>query len=871
MLGSMLGETLKEQGGEPLFRAVESVRTLAKAARSGDTQAGQALQALLSEADLPTLRDIARSFSLFLGLSNIAESHHRIRRRRRRLQEPDATPQPGSCDETFGRLLSQGHTTEEIFQAIVDSEIDLVFTAHPTQSTRRTLLQKHARIAWLLQERDWPDQTPLERELVHARLRTEVEACWLTDELRHTRPTPIDEVMSGLVLFEQTLWNTVPQFLRELDRALRHHTGKALPLDCAPIRFGTWMGGDRDGNPFVTAGVTEEAVALGRWMAADLYLKSITELRDQLSMAECSDELRARVGEAGEPYRAHLREVAERLQATRDAQDNCLAALRQANRTPIAISAEPYSRVEDLREDIHICWRSLRETGAVWQADGAVTDLLRRISTFGLSLARLDIREDSAMHTEAMTAITESLGLGRYVEWSETDRRAFLLRELASTRSVVPRKRPPGDAFSRVAATLEVIAKLPRETLGSYIISMASNVSDVLCVLLFQREFGVDLPVVPLFETESDLEHAGEVMDTLFSTDEYKAGIEGRQQVMLGYSDSAKDAGRLAASWALYKAQEALAETCARHDVKLTLFHGRGGTVGRGGGPTYLAIRSQPPGSVGGRIRVTIQGEMVDSTFGLPGLALRNLEVYATATLDATLAPPRGPTEGWRELMERLATQSAASFRDVVHRNPMFVPYFRSATPEPELGRLNIGSRPARRKAGGGVASLRAIPWVFAWNQTRLLLPGWLGTGESLRTALDSPDRETLIEMARSWPFLESTLDLVRMVLAKSLPDVSERYDELLVPDDLRQIGDDLRRRLQNTVDAVREVIGQTELLAGNPTLRRSIEVRNPYVDPLNLIQAELLKRVRAEATEDVWDALLTSVHGVAAGMRNTG
>jgi phosphoenolpyruvate carboxylase len=414
------------------------------------------------------------------------------------------------------------------------------------------------------------------------------------------------------------------------------------------------------------------------------------------------------------------------------------------------------------------------------------------------------------------------------------------------------------------------MATIPRQSLGAYVITMASRPSDVLAVMLLQKEAGVREPlrVVPLFETIDDLRRAHETMASLLSIDSYRAAIGGKQEVMVGYSDSSKDAGRFTAAWELFQAQERIVSACRDAGIELTLFHGRGGSVGRGGGPTYLAVRSQPPGSVDGRLRVTVQGEMIQAEFGLVGIALRTLEIYTTATLDATLAPASPPEEEWRAAMQRMSDAAASAYRGVVYETPRFLDYFAAATPVVELGELNIGSRPARR--GGskrGVDSLRAIPWQFAWTQNRLLLPSWLGVGD----ALDAGDARLIQTMMRDWPFFRSTIELIEMVLAKAEARIAAYYDRLLVSEDLRDIGESLRERLMLTIELVKRVTGHERLLENNRALRRSIDVRNPYVDPINVVQAEILRRMRASGDESLHDAFVVTVNGIAAGMRNTG
>jgi phosphoenolpyruvate carboxylase len=867
LLGELLGETLRRQENHALYETVERVRGLAKSARGGNDADFQALTRVLEAMSVEEALPVARAFSHFLTLANIAEQHHRIRRRRFYERDPQAPPQIGSCDETLGRLRRAGVPPDTLHAVVVGLQIELVFTAHPTEVTRRTLMQKHRHIADLLALRDRPDLTmPEGRELLEA-LRIEIAAAWETSEVRRERPSPVDEARSGLVVFEQTLWDALPRFLRVLDEALLAHTGRGLPMDAVPLRFGSWIGGDRDGNPAVTARVTETVCQLARWQAASLYLREVDALRYELSMDDASDELRARVGNAGEPYRELLRDLRTRLSGTLRTIEASLAG------TPLA-PVPIIECAEEIAEPLRLCHRSLVEMGDSVMAAGRLRDVLRRVAAFGATLVRLDLRQHASRHAETMTTITRELGLGAYDDWSEPERQAFLLRELQGRRPLIPADLAASAEVREVLETVRTAARLPAESLGAYVISMATRPSDVLIVELLQKECGVNRPlrVVPLFETIDDLRHAGGTLRELLALPWYRRRCDGRQEVMIGYSDSAKDGGRLAANWELYQAQEDVVRACAESGIEVTLFHGRGGSVGRGGGPTYLAIQSQPPGSVGGRLRVTEQGEMIQAKFGLPGLALRTLEIYTSATLEATLTPPPPAPDAWRARMEALADTSREVYRQVVYSEPGFIPYFRAATPEQEFEELTIGSRPARRRTGGGVESLRAIPWVFAWTQTRLLLPSWLGVGEALGDAIARGATDELRRMYHDWPFFRSTLDLIEMVLAKADARIAAHYEHQLVPPELAGFGADLRQRLADTARHVLTVTGRERLLADNPVLRRSIDVRNPYVDPINLVQVELLRRLRrADGDERLRHAFLITVNGIAAGMRNTG
>ncbi|HIQ52591.1 MAG TPA: phosphoenolpyruvate carboxylase, partial [Pseudomonas pachastrellae] len=528
------------------------------------------------------------------------------------------------------------------------------------------------------------------------------------------------------------------------------------------------------------------------------------------------------------------------------------------------------------RGPLELCYQSLLAFGLKRIANGPLLDTLRRVNAFGLGLVRLDIRQDAARHAQVFSELTEYLQLGNYAEWDEDARCRFLLDELHSRRPLLPPDWQPSADVAEVLATCRVVASQPQELLGSYVISMASHPSDVLAVKLLLKETGVSWPmrVAPLFETLSDLDHAADAIDRLLSLEQYRALVGDEQEVMIGYSDSAKDAGTLAAGWAQYRAQEALVGVCQGHGVHLRLFHGRGGTVGRGGAPAHMAILSQPPGSVRGQLRVTEQGEMIRFKFGLPGIAVQSMLLYTSAVLEASLLPPPAPEPAWRELMQQLADRSVEVYRGVVRGEPQFVEYFRQATPEQELGRLPLGSRPAKRRSQGGIESLRAIPWIFAWTQTRLMLPAWLGAGQALREALDAGKQAQLRQMMEAWPFFLARVEMLEMVLSKADVDIARFYEQRLASADLWPLGERLRAALAQATAVVLQLRDSETLLAHNPALGESVAVRNPYTDPLHVLQAELMKRTRAQGESvdpDLERALMVTMAGIAAGMRNTG
>ena len=869
LLGTLLGDTLAAQEGRELLQIVEHVRVLAKGARGGEAAEFEQLRSELSSMPVTLSLPVARAFAHFLNLANVAEQHHRSRRRRAYRRDPAAAPQRGSCEDGFARLLASGITADQLYNAVTSLRIELVLTAHPTEVSRRTLVEKYNRIAGLLSQRDATDLTPAEQDALTAALRREIMTAWGTNEIRDRQPTPIDEVRGGLVLFEQSLWDAVPRYARELDRALIAATGRSLPIDATPICFGSWIGGDRDGNPNVTPEITRQTCLWHRWVAADLYVRELDALRGELSLSAGSAALAAATGGAAEPYRALLREVRARMAATRD-------WLERSFDRHVDPGEDVYLDAEPVAAALQLCHESLIEHRQELIADGRLTDLRRRVGTFGLTLARLDIRQDAGRHADALSAVTAALGLGMYCDWDEPARLDFLNRKISSGEFSIP-DLPAADAdVIDTLDTFRAIAKIPRSSLGAYVITMASRASDVLAVELLQRACGMSMPlrVVPLFETSRDLQNAGAIVDTLLAVPNYRERIHNRQEVMVGYSDSAKDVGRFAAGWDLHRAQEAIVDAGRRHGVSLTLFHGRGGSVGRGGGPTHLAIMSQPAGSIDGTLRVTEQGEMLQALFGLPDIALRTLEVYTSGTLEGWLSPAAAPRPEWRACMDRLRDTAAHSYRAIVYEHPHFMDYFRAATPHAELASMNIGSRPGRRPGHGdneGVGSLRAIPWQFAWTQTRLMLGAWLGLEDAFDQAFARGERDCIKEMYRDWTYFHSAIDLIEMVLAKADARIAAAYDHQLVPADLQAIGIDLRRRLQRATAIVREVTAHEQLLEGNPVLRRSIDVRNPYVDPINIVQVELLRRARVQDDDSVRAALLVTINGIAAGMRNTG
>ncbi|WP_413691569.1 phosphoenolpyruvate carboxylase [Psychromonas sp. KJ10-2] len=867
LLGQLLGKSISDHLGEAFLEKIETIRQLSKSSRAGNGKDGERLVEVLSNLSDNELLPVARAFTHFLNLANIAEQFHGISRH---CDSEVCAPDP--LQTLIAKLKNSDVSEEQIVKSVSELKMDMVLTAHPTEITRRTLINKHTAINQCLSLLELTDISDKERDQLLVRLEQLITQAWHTNDIRKNRPTPVDEAKWGFAVIENSLWEAVPQYVRELDKTLEDGLGISLPLDASPIKFTSWMGGDRDGNPFVTAKVTKEVLITSRWVAVSLYLEDIQQLTKELSMDNCDPILRAIVGEdADEPYRVILRKLRNELKET-------LTALSATLQGHDSTAKDIIISTKQLKEPLQQCYDSLVNMGMKSIANGLLLDILRRVNCFGVNLVKLDIRQDGERHGDTLSELTRYLGIGDYNAWSEEDKQAFLLQELNSKRPLIPTAWEPSAEVQEVLDTCRVVAQTDPEALGIYIISMAREASDVLAVQLLLKEVGCPfrIPVAPLFETLDDLNNAADVMKRLYAVDWYRGYIGGEQHVMIGYSDSAKDAGVMAANWAQYTSQEALIKISEDNDIQLVLFHGRGGTIGRGGAPAQQALLSQPPGSLKGGLRVTEQGEMIRFKFGLPKVAINSLDIYTAAILEANLLPPPAPKQEWRDVMQQFAEQSCEEYRHFVREEPDFVPYFRSVTPELELGKLALGSRPAKRKANGGVESLRAIPWIFAWSQNRLMLPAWLGAGTSLKTLLDEGKKEVLREMYVNWPFFHTRLEMFEMVFMKADEELTKFYEERLVPKELWLLGERLRENLKLTRETVLETIPDHKLMQEQPWIKESIKLRNPYVDPLNMLQAELLSRSRScEQNEtinpDIDQALMVTIAGIAAGLRNTG
>ena len=902
-LGDLLGQTLIEQEGMALFDRVEEVRALAKAHRAGHATAGPRLLQRIEALPLAEARGIVKAFAAYFRLVNLAEEQERIRILRRRAREAHERGEP--MGETMAaavrRLREEGVSADEMQALVARLLVMPVFTAHPTEAKRRTILTKLGRIADVLHRLDFASPTPEETEALMDFVREEVVSLWQTEETRNYRPVVIDEVINGLWYFETTLFDLVPVLRKRLRRALeRTYPGRDFEVPLF-LRFGSWIGGDRDGNPHVTARVTEDALREHKATALRLYQWAMDRMRGLLSSAESvgvsdalsaslkedealfPEEMRRAVGRyPRQPYRQKLALVYRKLGAT-------LEETRRPWRQEHRAGPGTYASAGAFVADLAVVRDSLRAHRGERLAEGRLGALLEQAETFGFHLASLDLRQHAQRHTAALAEVFARYGLAEdYAAWPEVRKAELLTHELRSLRPLTPATLDFSDETNETLAAFRVArrahARLGPAAVDTYIVSMAHAPSDVLGPLLLARDAGCadGLDVVPLFETVRDLHQAPAVMGELFSNPAYAAHLAPRrrgQSVMIGYSDSNKDAGYVTANWELHCAQGTLAEVCRRHDVALLLFHGRGGSVGRGGGPTNRAILAQPRESVAGRFRLTEQGEAITDRYSSRDLAERHLEQLVHAVLVTSLSkePPDPAREAARhELMAAISAGAAASYRSLVQGRAL-VSYFYSATPIDEIAFLNLGSRPARRQPGMGLEDLRAIPWVFAWTQSRVNLPAWYGLGSALAAWAGEGDSrwDELKAAYREWPFFRTLVDNAQLSLRKADLLIAEVYSSLAAPEDRAEVFPRLRAEYELTERSIERITGQADLLDNEPWLQRAIRLRNPYIDPMNYAQVALLRRLRAspegpEAAE-LRDAVLLSVNGIAAGLRNTG
>jgi len=896
LLGRILGETLRSQEGDAAFEIVEQVRRASiRFHRDADEAARRELEGILNGLAPKETTRVIRSFTYFSHLANLAEDQHHIRRTRAHAMVA-STPREGTMAHAIAAVRAAALRSSALRKFFDRALVSPVLTAHPTEVRRRSTLDREREIAALLSERDRKDLIPEEVAANEEALRRAILALWQTALLRRTRLAVIDEVANGLVYYDYTFLRELPRFYATLEDQLAEALPGPLP---SFLRIGSWIGGDRDGNPFVTAEVLCQASSMQSDRALNFYLDELHALGRELSLhgqlVNTTEELKALAERspdrsphrAHEPYRRAISGIYARAAATAHALNGA-----QIPRVPVG-KALAYGDAAELAADLDILQDSLEVNGSAMLTRGRLRDLRRAVDVFGFHLAALDLRQNADVHERVVAELLEAAAPGTgYRRLSEDERVAILLVEIATVRplasSSVTYSEETASELKILRAAADMQRRYGKVAISNYVISKADGISDVLEVVLLLKEVGLyrpqqqalDLDIVPLFETIDDLRRCGAIVERLLALPIYRRLIESRdtvQEVMLGYSDSNKDGGYLTSGWELWKAEIALVECCRSHDVRLRLFHGRGGTVGRGGGPSYQAILAQPAGAVDGAIRITEQGEMIAAKYSNPEVGRRNLETLAAATIEATLLPSAAtPPPAFIAAMEELSESAYCAYRSLVYEAPGFERYFWESTVIGEIVHLNLGSRPASRRPSRHIADLRAIPWVFSWSQCRLMLPGWYGFGSAVQAWLiDHPadGMATLRAMYRDWPFFTALLSNMDMVLAKSDIAIAERYADLVTDPSLRTaIFGRLRDEWQMTVTALLDIMEQNMLLASNPLLGRSIRNRFPYLDPLNHVQIELLKRYRAgDASESTVRDIHRTINGIAAGLRNSG
>ncbi|MDE5454669.1 phosphoenolpyruvate carboxylase [Bradyrhizobium sp. CSA112] len=896
LLGRILGDTVRDQEGADVFDLVERIRqTSIRFHRDEDKLARRELETILDSMSTSDTLRIVRAFSYFSHLANIAEDQNNIRQMRGR---GPGGPRPSLLTQTLSHAKTAGFSAADLRRFFKGALVSPVLTAHPTEVRRKSTIDREMEIAALLDRRERVQLTPEEAEACDEQLRRAVLTLWQTNLLRRTKLTVLDEVANGLSFYDYTFLHEVPRLHCALEDRLNQEEGGAPGELASFLTMGSWIGGDRDGNPFVTADVMRGTLRLQSSRVMSFYLEELHVLGSELSLAahlaDISDELRALAGRSpdtsphrsGEPYRLAVSGIYARLTAT---------AVRlevETTRRPVG-EAAPYASVKEFKADLDVLDRSLIANNSGVIARGRLRLLRRAVDCFGFHLARLDMRQNSAVHERTVAELLDAATPGMsYLALGEEARVALLANELRNARPLAsPFVKYSEETLGELAvfhAAAEAHAKFGADVIPQCIISMCKGMSDMLEVALLLKEVGLVNPsgrsainIVPLFETIGDLQASSRIMDRMLALHDYRKLVDSRggvQEVMLGYSDSNKDGGFVTSGWELYKAEIDLVDVFERHGVRLRLFHGRGGSVGRGGGPSYDAIIAQPGGAVNGQIRITEQGEIISSKYSNPEVGRSNLEILAAATLEASLLHPRqsAPRKEYLTAMEQLSALAFMAYRGLVYETEGFADYFWGSTVITEISTLNIGSRPASRKKTREIEDLRAIPWVFSWAQCRLMLPGWYGFGSAVETWIaEHPEQGMpfLQELYREWPFFRMLLSNMDMVLAKSSIAIASRYAELVPDVALREsIFGRIRREWHSSIESLLDIMGHERLLQGNPLLERSIRNRFPYLDPLNHVQVELLKEHRAQnPDEQVLRGIQLTINGISAGLRNSG
>ncbi|MDC3061225.1 phosphoenolpyruvate carboxylase [Candidatus Pelagibacter sp.] len=872
-LGFVLGKVLKDQEGEAFFKLVDKIRKLSKTnkfnSKSGKSRKN--ISKILTKLDPKKTFKVTRAFTHFMNLFNLAELVDASRSLNQYENKKEINNQNIFIEEIFEKLFKNSKISHnKIYNFTKNLNIGIVLTAHPTEVKRRTLIQKYHNITEILEKRDLLKNFPSQRDELNKKLYDELTIIWNTDDIKRFKPSPFDEARWGLAIIEDSLWETIPKVYRRLNSIFIKNMKKGLPKNFNPIEFGSWMGGDRDGNPNVTSKVTKEVILLSRWEAAKLYEKSLTKIIRSYSMEKCSKKISKVVGKSFEPYRVYLRPLRDKMRKTHRLIEQHLVNHQNLEQNKLLQSRE------EILKPLRVVRQSLEQNHCENIASGELLDLMRRAKCFGINLARLDIRQESSRHNQLINELFKKKFNKEYSTLTENEKLKFFQNSLNSKKNIINNYQFINKENKEVWSTFKVLSEEPSECLGAYVISMTSSASDILSVSFLQKEANIKnkLRVVPLFETLDDLINAKEIMELLFSKKWYRKLINNKQEVMIGYSDSSKDAGKISASWHQYKAQEQIVKLGKKYKIKITFFHGRGGSAGRGGGPIQATLRSQPPSSVNGNIRITDQGEVIQQKYGYEPLAKYNLCSYIGAVTEASLNPPPAPKNNWRNLIEKMSEISKSSYRKNINQSSEFIKYFKTVTPHIALGKLSIGSRPSKRKKTDNIKSLRAIPWVFAWTQIRLMLPAWLGSAEALRYSYIKKNRKTLFDMEKNWPFFNSMLDILDMVISKVDPSISKIYEDYLANDNLKRVGKKLRFQFEK-IKTLNKKITPNDILNSRKKYRTSIIVRNIYSEVLNIIQPIVIKKIKSKKNQKnnkyLNDALMTSIAGISAAMKNTG
>ena len=873
-LGNILGRVIKEQEGQKFFDLVEKIRLLSKAniANKNHRDPFKKILNEVKKLSPNSLFKLTRAFNHFMNFYNLAESIDASRTLD--LYEnvkQDKKFQNIFIEEIFENFFKNKKiSNNKIYNIAKSLNIGIVLTAHPTEVKRRTLIQKYHSLTEILEQRNLLKNYPSKLKILDRKVFDEITIIWNTDEIKRSKPTPAEEARWGLAIIEDSLWDTIPKVYRRLNQIFEKNMGKGLPKNFNPIEFGSWMGGDRDGNPFVTAEVTKRVILLSRWEAAKLYEKSMTKLIRSYSMEKCSKKILKTTGKSFEPYRVYLRPLRDKLRKTHRSIEQYLVNNKPLNEKNLL------SEREEILKPLRVVRESLEQNQSENIASGDLLDLMRRAKCFGINLARLDIRQESSRHSQLLAEYIKKKLNQDYSSWDE-DRKIRYLSTKMQSKNLLKNFQFKNKENKEVWSTFKVLATQPKECLGAYVISMTSSASDILSVMFLQKEANIEnrLRVVPLFETLDDLINAKPIMEKLFSLKWYRKDINHKQEIMIGYSDSSKDAGKLSASWNQYKLQQEIIKLAKKYKIDVTFFHGRGGSAGRGGGPIQATLRSQPAGSVNGKIRITDQGEVIQQKYGYEPLAKYNLCSYIGSVMEATLNPPPKPKDSWVKLIQSMSEISTSSYRKNINQSSDFIRYFKTVTPHMALGKLSIGSRPSKRKNVDNINSLRAIPWVFAWTQIRLMLPAWLGTAEALRYSSIKKFKKTLIDMEKNWPYFNSTMDLLDMVLSKVDPEISKIYEKNLADDKLIRVGKKLRFQF-DAVKKLNDQITPKEIYKQRKSFRGPAIIRNIYSEILNVLQAVVMnkllqKKLNKKDKKDLNDAMMASIAGISAAIKNTG